>query len=373
MKFSDVIGNKTAIERIRHLVDSNRMPHALLLYGEPGIPKLALALATAQYIHCTNHRNGDSCGECDSCVQHQTFNHADTYFSFPYLKKNGDSSTCDDFITEWKKFLTENPVENYEKWLTLLKNDNSQPQIFVKESDNIIHKMSMASYSSRFKVLIMWLPEKLRPDCANKLLKIIEEPDPDSIFILVSNNSKEILPTILSRTQGIELKRPSAQEIAQYLTTRFGIDSQDALAIAGAADGDILLAEHDLELNSETKTFHKDFVKLMRLAYMRDLKDLKAWADGIAGYKREKTRRFLQYASRMIRENFVHNLKVPSLNYMTHDEEAFSAKFSPFINEANVEPMFEEFTRADGDIMQNANAKIVLFDLAIRITILIKP
>ncbi|MBQ2483806.1 MAG: DNA polymerase III subunit delta, partial [Muribaculaceae bacterium] len=191
-------------------------------------------------------------------------------------------------------------------------------------------------------------------------------------FILVSDNSSEILPTIFSRTQRLELKRPSAQVIADYLMRTYGLNAQDAMAIAGPADGNVTLAEQTLDSDSENKEFHQRFVELMRLAYMRDLTKLKTWSERIADYKREKSRRFLNYAARQVRENFIYNLHQPALNYLTREEEAFSTRFAPYINTANVERMFAEFNRAETDIAGNVNARIVLFDLAVRITILIK-
>ncbi len=371
MKFSDVIGNKKAISRIRHLVDERRMPHALLLYGEPGVPKLSLALATAQYIHCTNRTpDGEPCGTCQSCIQHQTFNHADTYFSFPIVKKG--NSTSDVFIEEWRQFITESPVEDYGKWLELLKSENSKPIIYVTESNNIIHKMSMAAFTSDYKVMIMWLPERMNEECANKLLKIIEEPSSDSIFILVSDNIKEILPTILSRLQRIELHKPSTEDIAEYLSKRYSMDLQDAMAVAAPANGNVVMAEQSLQRGSESDTFHEEFVKLMRMAYVRDLKSLKEWSEGIAGMMREKSCRFLEYSSRMIRENFIYNLHVPQLNYLNRTEQAFSSKFAPFINTNNAEQMMSQFELAKKHIQSNGNARIILFDMAIKITILIK-
>lgn len=373
MKFSDIIGNERAIERIRHMVDEDRMPHALLLHGDPGIPKLALARATAQYIHCQNRTNGDSCGVCPSCVQHQTFNHADTFYSYPILKRSSDKDTnCADWIDEWKQFLAQSPIEDPEQWTRLLKNDNGQPVIYASESDNIVHEMSMTSFSAKYKVLIMWQPEKLVEQAANKLLKLIEEPSDDSLFILVSDNAKGILPTILSRCQRIELQKPSTQMIADYIARTYQVDMQQALAVAAPADGNVLQAERNMQRDSETKKFHEQFVKLMRLAYGRKLKELKAWSEGIAAYKREKARRFLHYCAHMVRENFIYNLHVPQLNYETQEEQQFSTRFAPFINTHNVERMLAEFNRAENDIQMNGNGKIILFDLAVKITILIR-
>lgn len=373
MRFKDIIGNERAISQLRRMIDCGTLPHALLLHGEPGVPKLALAMATAQYLHCTNRTDGDSCGHCPSCLQHQSLNHADTFFSYPIVKK-GENPISEDFNKEWQEFLKDNSlVEDYEKWLSMLGNTNAQPIIYQSESDSIVHKMSYSAYSAKYKVLIMWMPEKMNEACANKLLKIIEEPSDDSIFILVSDNMKGILPTILSRTQRIEMVKPSIDNIANYLVDRYSISMQDAVAVAAPADGNILQAINGLRNDSETKDFHEKFVSLMRLAYSRNLKALKDWSEDIADYKREKSRRFLSYASRMIRENYIYNLQLPELNYETPDEAKFSTRFSPFINEQNAEALLNLFTTASSDIQGNGNAKIILFDMAIRTTILIKP
>lgn len=376
MKFSEVIGQDSAKERIVRMIDNDEIPHAILIHGEQGVPKLALARAMAQYIHCENRQNGDSCGVCPSCIQHKSMNHADTYYSFPIVKKSGRSeeqACSDDYSDEWREFQIDNPlVENYEKWLELLKNENAQPIISKGENKSITHKMSLSSLSSKYKVLIMWLPEKMNATCANSMLKLIEEPPIDSIFILVSDNPAAVLPTIYSRTQRIELKRLSTETIAGYLEQKYSLSHQDAIAVAATADGNVLQAENNLAFDSENKDFFKEFVQLMRLAYSRDLKSLKDWSERIFAYKREKIRRFLKYVARMVRENYIYNIRDPRLNYLTQEEESFSTRFSPFINEGNVIKMLEEFNRAEIDIAGNGNGKIILFDLAIKITILIK-
>lgn len=372
MKFSDVMGNRRAVERLRDMIDGDRLPHALLLHGAPGVPKLALARAAAQYLHCTSRTaDGDSCGHCPACLQHQSFNHTDTTYSFPYLKKD-DASTCADYLPQWREFLSTYPVEDYEAWLSLLKNDNAQPRIFVKESEAILNRMTLSAYVSKYKVLIMWLPEKMREDAANKLLKLIEEPYDDCKFILVSDDAQAILPTIFSRTQRLELTRVSLDEIASHLTLTAGIDHREALSLAATADGNVVEAIHLLDSEGENREFHDRFVTLMRLAYSRDLPRLKAWSESVADFKREKACRFLSYAARQVRENFIYNLRVPSLNYLTAEEERFSTRFAPFINAGNVEQLQALLDAATRDIRGNANARIVLFDMAVHTTILIK-
>lgn len=374
MQFSQLIGNSSAIERIRQMVDNNHLPHALLLHGETGVPKLALARTLAQYLHCTNRTGGEPCGTCPACRQHQSLNHTDTFFSFPYVKPDSKKEwVCDDFLPQWREFLEKNPlVEDYQQWLETLKVDNKQGTIYVDESAAIMRKMSLSSFTAQYKVLIMWLPEKMEEASANKLLKLIEEPFDDCRFVLVSDNAKAILPTIFSRTQRIELRKPSTDEVAAYLSARHNLDPQDAVALAAPADGNVVMAEQSLNADSENHQFHQRFMELMRLAYARDLVKLKAWAGDIADYKREKACRFLQYAERQVRENFIYNLRQPSLNYLTREEQQFSTRFSPYINENNVERMEQEFNRARIDIAGNAYAKLVLFDLAVTITILIK-
>lgn len=373
MKFNDIIGNDAAKMQLRAMIDNDRIPHAILLSGPQGIGKLALARAAAQYIHCDHRTDGEPCGICPSCRQHQTFNHADTFFSFPVVKgKSNSKPTSDDYINEWKHFLSENPIENYQNWLKELNNENAQPQIYASESSSIITKMSYASYSAKYKVLILWLPEKMNEECANKLLKIIEEPFPDSIFIMVSDNPKEILPTIYSRLQRVEMKKLSTKEVAQFLERHYAISHQDAIAVAAPADGNIITAQSTIALDSENREFFENFMALMRLAYSRDLKSLKKWSENINNFKREKIKRFLQYLARMVRENYIYNLHNSELNYLNRSEEQFSNRFSPFINDGNAERMIVEIEKAERDVQGNANGKILLFDFAIKITILIK-
>lgn len=355
------------------MVDSGNIAHALLLHGEPGVPKLALALATAQYLHCTNRTGGDSCGMCPACLQHQSLNHADTFFSYPVIKKGNEKPVSEDFDREWKKFLSEGVIaEDYERWLSLIGNENAQPIIYASESDNIVRKMSLSAYTAKHKVLIMWQADKMNKDCSNKLLKLIEEPDPDCIFLLTTDNPKAILPTIFSRTQRIELRKPSTQQIADYIARNGDISPDEALAMAAPADGNVMLAMRNIDHSSEIHHFHDQFVRLMRLAYMRDIAALKVWSEGIADYKREKAQRFLNYAARMVRENYIYNLHMPLLNYETQDEAQFSKNFARFINEENVERLLKLFDDAARDIRGNGNAKIILFDIAIKTTILIK-
>ncbi len=201
MKFSEIAGHNETIRALRSIVDAGKIPHAIMLSGISGIGKFRLARALAQYIHCQNHVNGDSCGVCPSCKQHQNLNNPDIHFIYPVIKRDGiliskDLADC------WKEMMTEWSYMPPEKWNEIIQAGNSRPAIYVTESEDIIARASLSAYQENFKIFLMWLPEKMRPEAANKLLKIIEEPYDDTIFILVSNDDSKVLPTIFSRTNG---------------------------------------------------------------------------------------------------------------------------------------------------------------------------
>lgn len=371
MKFQDILGHETVKTRLRDMVDSDRLPHALLLEGPPGVGKFAMARALVQYLHCTDRQGGEPCGRCPSCIQHQSFNHIDTIFSFPVLKSAG-GAISDDFIDRWREFLTADPYMNFATWQKMLGNPNGQPVIYVDESQEIIRKLSFTAHSSDYKVVMMWLPEKMHLSCSNKLLKLIEEPLPGVKIILTSDNPKEILPTIYSRLQRVEMKRLPDSDVSYYLTKRYNLDATDAAAIAHNAAGSITLAENHLSKDDESHEFLEFFQSLMRLAYQRKVGMLKKWSQDVAGFGREKSARFCDYCARQVRENFIANLRMPQLNYLNREEQAFSSRFSPFINERNVEDLSALFTQTRGDILANGNAKIIFFDVAVKCILLIK-
>ena len=372
MRFADIHAHENVKAHLRELVDSNRLPHALLLEGPAGIGKFALARALSQYIHCENRIDGDSCGKCPSCKQHASFNQPDTVYSFPILKSESSTAISDDLFPEFKEFLTENKFMDFDNWLKLLNNPNGQPLIYVAESMNIIRKFSVTSYATRFKVLLMWLPERMQPECANKMLKMIEEPMADSILIFVSNTPQEILPTIYSRMQRVKVRPLSEPELETYLIQECSVAPEQAPGMAHLAQGSFLNIEKQLSARNDADKFLEYFITLMRQAYQRKIGLLRKWSVDVAGLGREGSMRFLAYCERMMRENFITNLRIPGLVYLNQDEETFSRKFSPFINERNVERLLNEFESARLDISANGNAKIIFFDLAVKVILLLK-
>lgn len=374
MKFSDIVGHDKAKNLLRAMVDTGHLPHALLINSPAGVGEMMLARTFVQYLHC-RHRttDGEPCGKCPSCIQHATFNHADTHFVFPVLKKkSGGVTLSDDFLPEWREFITDEPFMNFQKWPALLGNANGQPRIYVDDADELRRKLSYSAHSSDVKVALIWLPELMMEAAANKLLKLLEEPADDTMFVLVSNNAAQILPTIYSRVQRVELRPLPDAVVAQMLVDNQGVNPTDAMALAHNAAGNYSVAVDMLKASTLTATFLELFKQLMRSAYSRNVADLKLWSEKVADMGRDTESRFMAYCQRMIRENFILNLSQPELNYLGADEQAFSSRFYPFINHRNVEQLIEEFNRARIDIEGNANAKIVLFDMAIKIIILLK-
>ena len=373
MKFSDVVGQEEAKQRLRQMVAEERVPHAMLLCGPQGSGKFALAAAFASYLLCRNHVAGDSCGNCPQCSMTARWAHPDLHFSYPVIRPAGTGSehkmSSEDFASEWRGLLSQGPYFTMDKWLAAMGAANQQALMGVGESDLLLRRLSLKSSQGGYKVVVIWLPERMNAECANKMLKILEEPPRQTVFIMVCEEPERLLDTIRSRAQRIDIRRVDETSMENALIERRGIDPDAAHRIARAAGGSWLTALEELDADNEKRQFFDMFVSLMRLAYMRKIKDLRKWSDAAAALGREKQRRMLAYFLRLVRENFMYNFHNPQLCYMTRDEENFARNFAPYINEANVLEMSALMNRAIRDIGQNANAKIVLFDMATNIIV----
>ncbi len=371
MKFSDIPGHHEAKRRLREMADSGRIPHALLLEGPAGTGKFMLARAFASYIHCTNRHDGDSCGTCPACVQAANFGHIDTIYSYPVLKRSGKPALSDDYLADFKEFMGKYPFMDFDRWLEAMNNINGQPMIYVEEGNELLRRLTFKTRGSRFKTVLLWLPERLQEATANKLLKLVEEAFADTVFIMVSNNPRRILPTIYSRVQRVRVNRYTDAETAAVLAAS-GIDSVTAADAARIAGGDVNEAMR-LALCADERLKELDlFATLMRNAYGRNVSELRKWSLAVADLGREPAMGFIDYAARLLRESFLMHLADERLLTLNAAERAFLNRFFPFINEKNVEDLIALFDAARIDIAGNANSKIVFFDLAVRTIILIR-
>ncbi|MBO5664954.1 MAG: DNA polymerase III subunit delta [Bacteroidaceae bacterium] len=372
--FKDIIGQTAIVDRLRRSVDENKLAHALLISGPQGNGKLPIAIALANYLLCGGSGN-DACGACPACVKLSKYIHSDLHFVFPVKKKKGGSDSApvsDDYIAEWRDLLLKNPYFSYDDWLARLDVENQQPMIYERESSEILHKLSMQSREGGWKVVIIWLPEKMKEACSNKLLKIIEEPPHKTLFLLVSEEPDKIIATILSRTQRIDVPRISQTDIENALISRYGLAFDDAKAVAQQSAGNWEKAEEQLSVSEEKALYLDLFMQLMRVAYARNIREMKAWSERVAAMGRERQKRLLEYCQRMIRENFIMNFKDDSMLYMSQAERNFSVRFSPFVNERNIFGIMEELSETQRHIEHNVNAIIVFFYMSLRMIVWIK-
>lgn len=374
MKFTEIPSHEKEKRLLRQMVSDRRIPHALLLHGPAGTGKFMLARAFAQYVHCVSPGvDGEPCGVCASCRQHNSFNHPDIAYVFPVVKNEGNKRPIsEDFMEDFRDYIGRNPFMDFEKWAGYFDKKTVRPMIYAEESKRLEERMSITALSSDWKIVLLWLPELLGEEAANKLLKLIEEPSDGSLFVLVSNDAASILPTIRSRCRPLEVGRLADADIAEWLAAHLAMDSAEAMAVAHVAEGSVNAALKSLDAASVSRMYFDLFVRLMRLAYMRDVKGMKEWGGAVAELGRESAVRFFEYCTRLIRENFIYNFQIADLNYLNSEEEKFSRNFARFVTEKNAERIIRAMDRAAVDIAGNASAKIVCFDFAVKMIILIK-
>ena len=372
MFFKDIIG-QTAIKR--QLIQSAKdgyIPHARLLSGPEGVGKVALALAYARYLSCSNRNEEDACGRCPSCIKYDKLSHPDLHFVFPIVKNDKKKKEiCDDYLTEWRTFVLQNPYFNLTSWLNFIGAENAQGMIYAKESEEIIRKLNLKAYESEYKIMLIWLPEKMHEACSNKLLKMIEEPPSRTVFLLISEDTDRIIGTIQSRTQRLPIPPIRPEDMEKALSSIVTNDSERS-NLVHLANGSYLKALELIKIDRETKQYLELFKTIMRNAWRSDVKNMKAEAEKFAGLGREYQKSFLAYSQNMIRENFLYRLNLPEINYLNPEEADFSSNFSPYVTEKNVEELMEELALAEKHIESNVNPRMVFFDLSMKIAVLIK-
>jgi DNA polymerase-3 subunit delta' len=375
MNFSQIPGQKDIIEKLLRSVHEERVSHAQIFAGNEGCGSLALALAYARYISCENRSEHDSCGTCKSCVKYEKMIHPDLHFVFPVIKgKKATDPVSDHYLEEWREFVKSSPYFTLNNWLDTIDVGNAQGMIFASEAAEIIKKLSLKTFESDFKIMIIWLPEKMHQATANKLLKMIEEPPEKTLFLLVSVEPDKVIPTILSRCQMVKIPSFKAGDIEKYLVQRFGITHEKASDIARVSTGSITRAVELCEYEESSLSNLDTFKRLMRFAWKRDIISLIDWSEEIATTGREAQKNFISFALRLLRENLMLTLGQMKNNlvFLAGEEEAFSGNFHPFIKQQNIYSLTDEFNTGYSHIEANGNAKIIFLDLALKVTRLIR-
>jgi DNA polymerase-3 subunit delta' len=359
------------------LFEEGRLPHAIMLCGPAGCGKLALAIGFARVLLSQKVEGGmfSDGPEYVESPMLKKLEHPDLHFTYPTIKLPSMGAdhkpVSDDFAHEWHELVMAGPYFSMTEWLEQMGGENQQAIITAGESDDLLRKLSLKSSQGGYKVSVIWLPERMNIECANKMLKLLEEPPSQTVFIMVCQEPDKLLETIRSRVQRIDVRRIAEDDIRQALKDKRGLADDMAQRVSRMANGSWLKALELLNADSENELFLDMFQSLMRLAYQRKIRDLKGWSERMASFGREKQKRFLEYFLRLIRENFMYNFQQEELCYMTQREEDFAKNFARFVNEANVLPITDLANLAIRDIGQNANAKIVFFDFALQMIVLL--
>lgn len=377
MQFKDIVGQRVLINRLTEIIDSGRISHAQLLLGQNGYGTLPLALAYAQYLNCEHRQHfgegsdlrADSCGECPSCKKYQQLAHSDLHFIFPTTTNNKvKKDPCsDEFQEDFRQFVLEKGgYVTLDQWYSYIEVENKQGAIYVRDAKSIIDSLSMKAYESAYKVVIIWMVDLLRTDAANKLLKILEEPSPRTLFLLVGEQQERLLSTIISRTQLLRVGKIDDESLLRYLRNDNPQTTGDLVA---AAEGNLLNAKQLVEQGENEKRYAQMFVTWMRQLFKLNMANLSAWVDEIAGMGREQQKQFLQYAMGSIRACYLKSCAGVEQRYnLQFGDEKFNTAFPHMITPNNIERLDDIFSEAEHAIGRNAYAKIVFMELSFRIS-----
>lgn len=376
MQFRDIIGQEELKRRLVASVAAGRVSHAQLFTGAAGAGTLPLAVAYAQYLNCRHRADGDSCGVCPDCRQIAALAHPDLHLVFPVNKqgkKSGEVITSDAFLPLFRTvFARSNGYFSPQEWYDALDLGKTlRGAISAREADEIIRKLSFKSFESEYKIVVVWLAERMNTQAANKLLKILEEPWDKTLFLLLSASPEQLLPTIVSRTQCVTVPSIDETSLTRYLTARKGMPEADAFRAARLSRGDLLEALRYLRHASENDELFDLFVKLMRLSYEDRHLELLEWAETVASMGREEQKRLIENSVRLLRDSYMLTAGMEPICYLFGREEQFCKKFAPYVNNRNIEPLVAEMERTMRQIAQNGNPRIVFPHFALTVSKLI--
>jgi DNA polymerase III subunit delta' len=365
MQFKDVIGQNDLKQHLIQEILSDKISHAKLFLGEAGFGTLPIVLAYIQFLFCENKQSNDSCGKCNSCKKTAGIVHPDLHFSFPIILAEGKVS--DEFLSEWRKKVLENPYFNLNQWSEFIDEKNRKPQIGSEESLAIIKKLSLKSFEGNFKVMVIWMASEMNTTCANKLLKIIEEPTPNTLIILIADNQENLLQTIISRTQLIRVPSIHVHELATEIQSKFNVEKTHSESIAAQSEGNFIETLSLLNEN-ESKNLNRDFfIQLMRVCYKKEVNGMLDWAEEISSIGKEKHKNFLKYALHMFRQSLLKNYTDEQLIKVSSEELQFLKNFAKFITGNNIFDFMENFNDAYYHIDRNANPKLLFTDLCFKV------
>jgi len=365
LKFSQLPGLQETKSTLRRAVRQSHVAHALLFDGPPGGGGLALALALATYINCEDRGEEDSCGVCASCVKMNKLVHPDLHSIFPLPRAPKDGEDLLGELTPlWRGFLGESPFRTLPEWLEFIKaTSNQQGIIPIKEARAIIGKLSLKSFESEYKIMILWQPELMNLQAANALLKILEEPPAKTLFLLVTEQSDRLITTIISRTQRLVVPAFQDEDVVEYLQKHHNTDPTRARRIAYLCDGDLSAAKQLLSEKEDES--HAWFIEWMRECYKRDIVRLVKRADTFDGLSKDKQKAIFDYALRLFRDMLLWTQDAGELLRVPEDELDFVQKFSKAVPAASLEPMITEINEAYYHVERNVRAKMVFLDLSL--------
>jgi DNA polymerase-3 subunit delta' len=363
MQFKQIAGQQAIKQRLINTVKDNRVSHAQLFLGPEGCGSLALAVAYAQYLSCEDRQPDDSCGVCASCWKYQKLMHPDLHFSYPFFAKD-KNDTALTFIEQWREALAINPYLSLDIWRSYLDAENKQANINIAECHQIIKKLSFKPFESEYKILILWLPEYLDKE-GNSLLKIIEEPQPNTLFLLVAQNQDQILNTILSRTQLVKIPALTYDEIKEELMQNHHQTEFAAAEIAYLSNGN--LTEALSMLQQENKSYHTLFVQWLRLCFGNKGSEVMDFVEQTAKMGRENQKNFLRYGISFIRECCLLMAGASNLVHLPPNELETAQKMTNVMNTAMAEAISTELEKAHYHVERNANPKILFLDVSLQI------
>jgi len=369
MQFKDIVGQEEIKRQLVQTVAENRVSHAQLFLSAEGTGALPLAIAYAQYINCLNKTDSDSCGSCSSCRKYERYIHPDLHFSYPFFASK-DVKIAVDVLEEWRTMLLADPYVDIDIWRSQLNAENKQANINIAECHDIIKKLSFKAFEAETKVLIMWLPEYLEKE-GNSLLKIIEEPPANTLFLLVANNQEHILSTLLSRTQIVKIPKLSFETVENYLIGKHHLSEDQATAYSFLADGNLI------EAKSLAAQAHNDnaeiFAEWLRMGYGNKVPELMAFVDQAASWGRENQKNFLKYGISFLRECSLILSAAESLVKLPARALNTAHKLSKHVLDLNMaSAIITELEQAHYHIERNANPKILFLDVSLRLVRIIK-